>query len=109
MSIVTIWSVFLNPVTNIDWSIDSVLSYNYPLSFCNLVTKTFNALNFVQFITFPTRRRNTFDIFATIRPSLVEKYIPIPGIGDHESVLIESLVIANYIPPVQTKSFFGLK
>ena len=26
---------------------------------------------------------------------------PIPSIGDHESVLIESLLMAKYIPPAQ--------
>ena len=73
---------------NIDWATNSVLSHDYPLPFCNLVIDTFNSLGFVQLVTFPTRKNNTLDIFATNRPSLVENCFPIPGIGDHEAVLI---------------------
>ena len=71
------------------------------LSLCNLLLDTFDTFGFQQLVTFPTRRHNTLDIFATNRLSLVEKCEPIPGIGDHESVLIESLVTAKYIPSAQ--------
>ena len=71
------------------------------LSLCNRLLDTFDTFGFQQLVTFPTRRHNTLDIFATNRLSLVEKCEPIPGIGDHESVLIESLVTAKYIPSAQ--------
>ena len=53
--------------------------------------------------TFPTRKSNTLDIFATNRPGLVNKCVPIPGIGDHEAIYIESSILATYIPPVRRK------
>ena len=43
---------------------------------------------FVQFVTFLTRNNSTLDIFATNRPSLVNKCFPISGIGDHDGVYI---------------------
>ena len=49
---------------------------------------------------FPTRKSNTLDIFATNRPGLVNKCVPIPGIGDHEAIYI---ILATYIPPVRRK------
>ena len=70
---------------------------------------TFDTFGFQQLVNFPTRRYNTLDIFATNRPSLVEKCEPIPGIGDHESVLIESLLMAKYIPLHSVQYICGLK
>ena len=37
--------------------------------------------------TFPTRKSNTLNIFATNRPGLVNKCVAIPGIGDHEAII----------------------
>ena len=54
-------------------------------------------------VTFPTRKSNTLDIFATNRPGLVNKCIPIPGIGDHEAIYVESTILATYTPPVRRK------
>ena len=39
-----------------------------------------------QLVTFPTRNDNTLDIFATNRPSSVEKCEPLSGISDHNIV-----------------------
>ena len=90
--------------------IDNSISNNaYPLSLCNLLLDTFDTFGFQQLVTFPTRRHNTLDIFATNRPPLVEKCEPIPGIGDHESVLIESLLMAKYIPPAQRTIYLWSK
>ena len=70
---------------------------------------TFDTFGFHQLVTFPTRRHNTLDIFATKRPSLVEKYEPIPSIWDHESVLIATLLLAKYIPPAQQTIYLWSK
>ena len=53
--------------------------------------------------TFPTRKPNALDIFATNRPGLVNKCVPIPGIGDHQAIYIESSILATHIPPVRRK------
>ena len=69
---------------NIDWTDNSVSNNTYPLPLCNLLLDTFGIFGFQLLVTFPTRRYNTLDIFATNRLSLVEKCEPIPSIGDHE-------------------------
>ena len=70
---------------------------------------TFDTFGFQQLVTFPTRRHNTLDIFATKQPSLVEKCEPIPSIWDHESVLIATLLLAKYIPLHNGQYICGLK
>jgi len=50
-------------------------------------------------VGFPTRNNNILDIFATNRPNLVNKCVPLPGISDHDIVFIESSLKATYVPP----------
>ena len=82
----TIWIAGNTNLPNIDWINNSVIGYNYPSSFCNLILDTFNDTGFTQMVTFPTRKSNTLDIFATNKPGLVVKCTPIPGIGDYEAI-----------------------
>ena len=94
---------------NIKWINNSISNNAYPLSLCNFLLDTFHTFGFHQLVTFPTRRHNTLDIFATNQPFLVEKYEPILGIGDHKSVLIELLLLAKYIPLHSGQYICGLK
>ena len=48
-------------------------------------------------VDFPTRKDSILDIFVTNRPSLVNKCTPIPGLSDHDFVLIG----ANIVPSRQ--------
>ena len=48
---------------------------------------------------------NTLDIFATNRPSLVTTCTPIPGVSDHEAILIASDTSAKTYPSVSRKIF----
>ena len=72
----TIWLGGDINLPNINWSTNSPSGSNYPTSFCNLVLDLFYDMNFTQLVTFPTRNENTLDIFATNRPTLVNKSIP---------------------------------
>ena len=54
-------------------------------------------------VNFPTREKNTLDLFATNRPSLVTKCIPLPGVSDHEMVLSLSDIRANRRKPIKRK------
>jgi len=56
--------------------------------FLRHVLELINDHDFTQTVKFPTRGNNILDIFCTNRPSLISGCYPIPGIGDHESVLI---------------------
>ena len=51
----------------------------------------------------------TLDIFATNRPTLVNKCIPIPGISDRESIYVESCIKAKYRQPTRRKIFWWAK
>ena len=59
----------------------------------------------MQLVTFPTRESNILDIFATNRPTLINKCTPVPGISDHDAVYIESYIRARYKRPVKRKIF----
>ncbi|KAK3083794.1 hypothetical protein FSP39_003288 [Pinctada imbricata] len=53
-----------------------------------------------QVVNFPTRRNNLLDIFLTNRPSLINKCSPLPGLSDHDVVLIDSNITpARQKPP----------
>ena len=86
---------------NINWLENSVSGNNYPIPFCNLILDLFSNAGLAQLVTFPTRRNNLLDIFATNRPTLVTKCLPIPGISDHEAVYIETMITAKHNPPVK--------
>ena len=73
---------------DINWSLNAITGHQYSLSL-NERFLAFQEDNlFVQFVTFPTRNNSTLDIFATNRPSLVNKCFPISGIRDHDGVYI---------------------
>ena len=105
----TIWLGGDINLPNIDWSTNSISGNNYPISFCNLVLDLFYDVDLTQFVTFPTRIGNTLDIFATNKPSLLDKCIPIPGISDHKSIYVESCIKARCRQPTRGKIFLWAK
>ena len=107
--VATIWLGGDINLPNIDWSTNSPSGNNYPTSFCNLVLDLFYDMNFTQLVTFPTRNENTLDIFATNRPTLVNKCIPIPGISDHKSIYVKSCIKAKYRQPTRRKIILWAK
>ena len=56
-----------------------------------------------QIVQFPTRGENTLDIFATNRPGLINRCTPIPGLSDHDAIIIESSATAQRNKPVKRK------
>ena len=56
-------------------------------------------------VKFPTRERNTLDVFITNRPSLIQKCKPVPGVSDHDIVFVESNISATRSKPPQRKIF----
>ena len=75
---------------NIDWRTSCVSNSTYPICLCNLFLNFLQEYGFTQIVNFPTRGKNILDIFATNRPSLVKSCKPVPGISDHEAVMIYS-------------------
>ena len=62
-----------------------------------------------QVVTFPTRKDHMLDLLLTSRPSLVNQCEPLPGIGDHDIVYIDSDITAKINKPVKRKIFFWKK
>ena len=60
-----------------------------------------------QVVTFPTRHEDTLDLFLTNRPFLVNRCVPLPGLGDHEIVYIDTDISAKLNKPVKRKIYMG--
>ena len=60
-------------------------------------------------VTFPTRKEHTLDVFLTNRPSLVNRCEPLPDIGDHDIVYIDSDITAKINKLVKRKIFIWKK
>ena len=52
-----------------------------------------NCNGFVQSVDSPTRNQSILDIFCANRPSLVSCCQILPGISDHEAVLVKTLTV----------------
>jgi len=94
---------------NIDWNLYTTNANNYPLRFCQKLIVTLLYHSLAQLVDIPTRKENILSIFATNRPSLVADCKAIPGISDHEAVLVMSNVSVKMQPPVTRKIFLWRK
>jgi hypothetical protein len=65
--------------------------------------QTIHDCNLEQIVDFPTREQNTLDLFLTNRPALVNRSKPLPGISDHEIVLVDSNIKAKRQKPPARK------
>ena len=60
----------------------------------------------MQTVNFATRASNTLDIFCTNRPSfLIKQCFPLPGIGDHDAVVVESTAAVQGNPPLKRTAY----
>jgi hypothetical protein len=57
-----------------------------------------------QVVNFANRAVNTLDLFFTNRPSLVNKCLPLPGLSDHDVVLVDT----NITPARHSRRIFRL-
>ena len=96
-------------LANIDWNLHSVTDNAYPLNICNLLIDAFNLGGFSQLVDTPTRGKNILDLFATNRPSLVNKVTVSPGISDHEVICVESVLTATVAETIPRKVYLWHK
>ena len=94
---------------NIDWDLLSVTDNAYPLNICNLLIDAINLGGFSQLVDTPTRGNNILDLFATNRPSLVNKVKVSPGISDHEVICVESVLTATVAETIPRKVYLWHK
>jgi hypothetical protein len=86
---------------DIDWQNDSIQGHNYPVGISKAYIDLTNDIGCQQMVDFPTRLNNTLDIFLTNRPSLVNRCCSIPGLSDHDIVLIDSNVTPHRRKPTR--------
>ena len=98
---VAIWIAGVLNLPYINWDSNSVEGNSYLLSLCNIFLDFLNTFGFIQTVNFATRANNTLDIFCTNQPSLIKQCFPIPGIGNHDAVAVESTVVVERNPPLK--------
>ena len=90
---------------DINWGANSIVGHQYSHTISNMMITTLGETGLDQVVSFPTRRDRTLDLFLTNRPSCVNNCQSLPGISDHEIVLVESEIIPKRNRPVKRKIF----
>lgn len=80
---------------NIEWKDMSVLGTMYPNRLNTFFIAIIQELALEQVVDFPTHQENILDLVLTTHPSLVNKCKPLPGLGDHDIVLIAANIEAT--------------
>ena len=94
---------------NVNWSNNSISGNNYRREISENLIQAMEKSGLEQIVDFPTRDRNLLDIFAINRPSLIQSCRPLPGVSDHERVLVNSDISAKYQCPVKRKIWLWAK
>jgi len=77
---------------DIDWEKNCVSGNRYPKSVSQLFLDKVNDIGTQQMVTEPTRGDALLDIFLSNRPDLVSCSTVIPGLSDHDIVLVDSRI-----------------
>ena len=96
-----IWIGGDSNLPDISWKSDSIEGHNYPATINQAYLDLVSDLGSQQIIDFPTRQQNILDIFITNRPSLICKSTSLPGLSDHDVVLVDSNIIPQRRKPVR--------
>ena len=70
----------------------SVIGTIYPNNMNKFFIDTIPEKSMEQTVDFPTRLDNILELVFTTHPSLVNECKPLPGIGDHDIVLIDKSI-----------------
>ena len=97
----TLWITGDTNLPDIDLETNYVKSHQYQLKINEDFLTTINCSGLDQIVDIPTRGDNILDIFLTNRPTLVNKCEVVPGISDHDMVLVDSNVIVTRNKPVK--------
>ena len=77
---------------DINWNNMSVIGTTYPNNMNKFFIDTIQEISMEQIVDIPTRLDNILDLVLTTHPSLVNKCKPLPGIVDHDIVLIDTSI-----------------
>jgi hypothetical protein len=86
----TIWIGGDANLPDIEWDTTSIKGNRYAIPINNTIINTMFDAGCEQVVNFATRAVNTLDLFFTNRPSLVNKCLPLPGLSDHDIVLVDT-------------------
>ena len=78
-------------LSDIDWPTLAIKSNQYPAAMSSIYLNIPGQCGVEQLVEAPTRGNNILDLFFTSHPSLVSKCKPIPGIWDHDAVLVDTV------------------
>jgi len=84
---------------NIDWEINHINGSAYPSNLCETIIELILEYGLTQSVNTATRENNILDVFFTNRPSLIKSCYTIPGISDHEAVLIKPFITITLQQP----------
>ena len=94
---------------DINWDHNTIARNQYPLCINERFIESLQDCHLHQLVNFPTRNNNILDIFATNKPDLIRKCEALPGISDHEIILIKALTSINYQTPIRRKVYLWNK
>ena len=92
-------------VPDIDWNNESIVGYRYPHCVNTRVLSMMHDCGFAQLVNSPTRNNNILDLFFTNKPSFIQQCYVVPGISDHESVMVTIESAISYAPSNRYKVY----
>lgn len=76
---------------DIKWPEQTISGSMYPKELSEMFINMINQIGIEQIVDFPTRKDNILDLFCTNQPALITKIKTIPGISDHDIVLVDAI------------------
>ena len=73
---------------DIDWPLKIIVKDQYCKEINEVLLESLDVINAEQIAEFPTRGDEQLDLLLADRVSLLKKCCDIPGIGDHQSVIL---------------------
>ena len=81
----------------INWSDMTVKPYAYLKGMCHRLLNIISSFSLSQLQTEPTRQNAVLDLFCTNKPGLVKNISLIPGISDHDGVIVVDMSLKAVI------------
>ena len=70
-------------------------TYKNSEEFCTTLLDCVSDQGLEQLVHFPMRKDNIFDLFFTSNPTLIDSIKPIPGISDHDNIIMVSFKLSE--------------
>ena len=88
---------------DIDWRNLTIKSYQYSKGMSLYFLKLPFYCDLEQMVSMPSRCNNIIDLFFTTHSSLVDKCVSIPGVEDHDAVLLDMSTTAQCNKSIKRK------